>query len=409
MSQSPILMYCPNPLCQTGNERGKLCCDRCDTAIPHRYLWLTDPKLLEGKQKGDLISDRYCWIDHQILLDTKPHDPPIFPDKIDDTLVRYAELFPFRANVPQVYGFLEEEGKGYALLEHSAIYPEHVFDSYGNALRSELMPRLIDRWQQGFPVQKIAWIRQLAVLWQSLGRLGITQSILNPNLIRVDGDIIRLLYLEEDQIVNPSLANFAEIFLTEITDIPAGTFWHRLFSEMIQQEIISSDRLLALLDQELEMIHKTSGSSDFKVGIATLTNRGPTRSKNEDACYPASETRIMSPFTSLSLLAVCDGIGGHEGGSFASNSAITTITSDLANASDLDNASSEVIIARLETLVAQANDTICNEWARRSSWLIFKVVNSISRILVIVAPIEFHLPVAIKLPLTMILLHGKRY
>jgi protein phosphatase len=250
LSQPPILMYCPNPLCQTGNERGKLCCDRCDTAIPHRYLWLTDPEPLGNKQRGDLISDRYCWIDHQILLDTKPNDSPIFPDKIDDVLVRYAELFPFRINIPQVYGFLEDQGSRYALLENSAIYPEQIFDNAGHRLTGQLMPRLVDRWRTAFEIQRYSWIRQLAVLWQSLGRLGITQSILNPNLIRVDGDIIRLLYLEEDQIINPSLANFAEIFLTEVTDMPAESFWHQLFSKMIQQDIIDSDRLLAVLDPE---------------------------------------------------------------------------------------------------------------------------------------------------------------
>jgi protein phosphatase len=361
MSQSPILMYCPNPLCQTGNERGKLCCDRCDTAIPHRYLWLTDSRPLENKQRGDLISDRYCWIDHQIVLDTKPNDPPIFPDKIDDVLVRYAELFPFRTNVPQVYGFLEDQGNRYALLENSAVYPEHIFDASGHSLTGQLMPRLVDRWRTAFEIQRYSWIRQLAVLWQSLGRLGITQSILNPNLIRVDGDMVRLLYLEEDQIINPSLANFAEIFLTEVTDMPAESFWHQLFSKMIQQDIIDSDRLLAVLDQELAMIQKISGSPDFTTSIATLTHRGPTRSKNEDACYPASETRISSPFTSLPLLVVCDGIGGHEGGSFASNSAITTITSGWQELeTELTGASSETIIAKLQMLVAKANDAICD-------------------------------------------------
>jgi protein phosphatase len=100
---------------------------------------------------------------------------------------------------------------------------------------------------------------------------------------------------------------------------------------------------------------------DFTTSIATLTHRGPSRSKNEDACYPASETRISSPFTALPLLVVCDGIGGHEGGSFASNSAIATITSGWQELeTELVDARSEVIIAKLEILVAKANDAICD-------------------------------------------------
>jgi len=55
------------------------------------------------------------------------------------------------------------------------------------------------------------------------------------------------------------------------------------------------------------------------------TDTGPSRQRNEDACYPPSGTSITKPSAQEALAIVCDGIGGHEGGNVASNLAIETI------------------------------------------------------------------------------------
>jgi protein phosphatase len=359
MPQAQTPIYCQNALCQASNKRGRLSCERCGNHIPHRYLWVLDPKALKGKNPGDLLADRYYYLHSQILLDTKPSHIPLFPSEIDETAVRYAEMFRYRNNVPQIYGFFESSDATFALLENSAIYPQGIKNSQGQDLGGQLMPRMVDRWENASTKQKLSWLTQLAQLWQPLGMIGKTDSILHPDVIRVDGDRIKILYLRKDRIVNPSLANFAEIFLTEIPHLATEKPWNGIFDRMIHQEIINSDQLLDVLDQESAMLQIASGASNGKVSIATLTDRGPNRPKNEDACYPPAESRLTNLLTESTLLVICDGIGGHEGGSFASNAAISTINTHLQNFNP-KGLTAEQITAMLEAAVKMANDMICD-------------------------------------------------
>jgi len=83
-----------------------------------------------------------------------------------------------------------------------------------------------------------------------------------------------------------------------------------------------SQQLVAILDQDW-----LRGDRKHTLKIGTNTDTGPSRQRNEDACYPPSGTSITKPPAQEALAIVCDGIGGHEGGNVASNLAIETISS----------------------------------------------------------------------------------
>jgi protein phosphatase len=313
---------------------------------------------MAGSKTGELIVDRYLVLKPQILLDTKPSHTPIFINEVDDLAIRYAELFPYRSQIPQIYGYIQIGEEFYELLENNAIYPSEAATDTGKSLSGQLMPEIATLWDAAPFEQQLAWIYQIGHLWQPLGRLGLTETLLQPDLVRIDGDVVHLLNLESDQTSNPALSDFAIVW-GDLLNWANYPFWIELAQKMIQGEIVNSDQILGLLDQAISMIHKPSGSKSFDVDIATLTNRGPSRSENQDACHPPSESSLKRQSLDQPWLVVCDGIGGHEGGSLASKLAITAIEQYLT-ISDLSQCSSEELETHLEKAIFAANDVICD-------------------------------------------------
>ncbi|MBE9030335.1 serine/threonine-protein phosphatase [filamentous cyanobacterium LEGE 11480] len=361
MAQS---IYCPNPLCQAANPVEHRSCQTCKTAIPHHYLWLPNSRGIAGKQSGDLVDERYLILRSQVVLDTKPSNVPLFVEEIDNWAIRYAELFPYKAHIPQIYGYLNHENQLYGLLENNAVYQSDATLSNGTAIAGRLMPDIASCWNTANLERQVAWISQIFSLWQPLGLLGLTETLLKPELIRVDGENVRFLNLESDQTANPSLADFAVLW-GDLLDWGNSTFWSGIANEMIQGQIVNSDQVLSLLDQEMRMIHLSSGSSTFNVDIATLTDRGPSRTENQDACYPASNTYSQLKAGDRPWLVVCDGVGGHEGGSLASKLAISTIERYLDSV-DLETCLSDDVEIAMEKAILAANDVICERNDRES-------------------------------------------
>ncbi len=322
---------------------------------------------MAGGKPGELVNDRYLIIQPQILLDTKPSHTPIFIHEVNDLAMRYAELFPYRSQIAQIYGYIQYGEEFYELLENNAIYPAEATTQTGQSLSGQLMPEIAVVWDNANLEHQLAWVRQIFQLWQPLGRLGLTESLLRPDLIRIDGATVHLLHLELDQTSNPALSDFAIVW-GDLFDWANHLFWGEVAHKMIQGEIVNSDQLLSLLDLKIYMIHLADGSQTFDVEIATLTNRGPSRSENQDACFPASESYLQLRSTDKPWLLVCDGIGGHEGGSLASKLAVTTIEQYLATI-DIEQFSAEEVEATLERAIFAANDVICdrNDREKRQS------------------------------------------
>ncbi|MFM5947561.1 MAG: PP2C family protein-serine/threonine phosphatase, partial [Dolichospermum sp.] len=129
---------------------------------------------------------------------------------------------------------------------------------------------------------------------------------------------------------------------------------------LMEGEIRSSSQLIEILDQGLQQLEKFQTTT---IKIYTQTDSGPVRSRNEDACYPASDTLITKPPQDNAPVIVCDGIGGHEGGSVAANLAIETIVAqvkELIPVSD-DQINPSILFSNLEQAVATANDKISDQ------------------------------------------------
>jgi protein phosphatase len=313
---------------------------------------------MAGSKAGALITDRYLVLQPQILLDTKPSHTPCFISEVDDLAIRYAELFPYRSQIPQIYGYIQIGEAFYELLENNALYPSEAATANGKSLAGQLMPEIAAVWDDAPFERQLAWIHQICHLWQPLGRLGLTETLLRPDLVRVDGNTVHLLNLASDQTSNPALSDFAIVW-GDLLNWANRPFWIELAQKMIQGEIVNSDQILNLLDQEISMIHQPSGSKSFDIDIATLTNRGPSRSENQDACHPPSESYLKLRSTDQPWLLVCDGIGGHEGGSLASKLAIAAVEQYLT-ITDLSQCSSEELETHLEKAIFAANDVICD-------------------------------------------------
>lgn len=356
MENDAATLYCPNELCQAANPLTHKFCQRCSTPLPKRYLWAVGDGL-SGGSPGEILSDRYLVISKSVVLDTKPGLLPEAPELENLQSIRaYLRLIPYRLNVPQVYGVLAlGEGrsqKEVLLLEKPPLLTDTTVSQV------QLCSQLITAWRDATSMRQLNWLWQIAHLWQPFVTEGVASSLLDPHLLRVEGSLVRLLELRFDS---------EAINLTQL-----GEFWRQLHSHakpviaefvkeisssLIQGDINSSEILIAVLDRGLAELGRTQTPS---IKIITKTDTGPSRQRNEDACYPPSGTLVSKPPQATALAIVCDGIGGHEGGNVASNLAIETIQQQVQQLTKVpyDHIEPSLLLADLDIAVAVANDKI---------------------------------------------------
>lgn len=357
MENDAATLYCPNEACLAPNPLTHKFCQRCSTPLPKRYLWAVGDGMIVGSP-GDVLADRYLVITESVVLDTKPGLIPQSPELENSQGIKaYLRLIPYSLNVPQVYGIIPlSEGKSHKeilLLEKPPLYP----DSSG--LHVQLCSQLKVDWRDATSMRQLNWLWQIANLWQPLQTQGVASSLINSHVLRVEGSLVRLLELRFDDSKSPELGDL-------------GLFWQKLASEakpaiaefvqevsnfLIQGKINSPEVLIAVLDNGLAELGRSQSPT---IKIVTKTDTGPSRQRNEDACYPASDTVITKPPHKSALAIVCDGIGGHQGGNVASNLAIETIhqkVQDLTTVS-YDHIEPSILLADLDNAVAIANDKI---------------------------------------------------
>ena len=358
MENDAATLCCPNELCQAANPLTHKFCQRCSTPLPKRYLWAVADDLAVGNS-GELLQERYLIIEHNVLLDTKPGLLPEIPDqqKLDD-IKSYLRLIPYRLHVPQVYGLLSlDTGNTQSeilLLEK----PPLILDESPTKMR--LCEELTDAIKNVNSLRQLNWLWQIAQLWQPLASVGVASSLLTQNLVRVEGSIVRLLELTSDGENTPNLAALGDFWQKKLLNSakPAiRNFMSEVCRLLIEGEIHSSEQLTAILDKGLTSL---SEFNKININVFSLTDTGPSRQRNEDACYPQSGTNISKPPSKSALTIVCDGIGGHEGGDVASKSAIETIQSSVAQLASLpeDRINPSILLADLERAAAIANDKI---------------------------------------------------
>lgn len=323
MAIASLKLYCPNPRCEAENPATQLFCQRCGTGLTRRYLWVVGAGPL---RPGELLADRYWVMDSQVVLDTQPGLAPLAPEEPTDEMVPYLRMFPCRLSVPQVYGLLSaadiQADRPVFLLEDAPLYPHRSsLDAVPGVTGAwptpgSLMPDIETAWPQATEQRRLGWLWQMARLWPLLLKEGVAATLLNPELIRVDGSTIRLLELEpRDR--PPSLAELGYLWAHWSESVGGGgsAFFEDLCRAMQQQRIVEGEALIGLLDRALQLANKDHAG---ELEIATYSDAGPTRNHNEDSCLPMSGTFRLTRSGPQSLTVVCDGLGGHEGGDIAS-------------------------------------------------------------------------------------------
>jgi protein phosphatase len=366
MEKDAATLYCPNELCQAANPLTHNYCQRCSTPLPKRYLWLVaDGKGLDIS--SEILADRYLVLSEFVLFDTKPAFPPqlIELEKLQ-SIRPYLRLFPYRLHVPQVYGIVNlgegENLEEYLLLEKPPIYID------GEPTSVKLYDSLDSAWGEATSMRQLNWLWQIAQLWQPLASEGVASTLLSKSLMRVEGALVRLLSLRTDPVDAPSLADLGEFWLTlqHKTKSAIAEFIGQVCDSLINGEICSGEQLVTVLDQGLVELGRgvnkgTTFGANYSVTIVTRTDMGPSRQRNEDACYPATGSTVSKPPQPTALAIVCDGIGGHEGGNVASNIAIEVIQQQVQQLASVprDRIDPGILLADLERSAAAANDKIC--------------------------------------------------
>jgi serine/threonine protein phosphatase PrpC len=339
--------------------------------LPKHYLWAVGNDVT-AYNVGDLLANRYLCKGSRIFLDTKPGLYPTAPTEVPSSFASYLRLFPYQIHVPQIYDVLSGSASNakVALLDQAALSISSVaVEGDGSALEGaaiavEVLPALVDSWTTASALRQLNWLWQIAHLWQPFSSEQVASSLIAADLVRVEGTLIRLLELRADVTKPLPLAQLGQFWshLTPTAQPEIGDGLHQICQRLIQNQIRNSEQLISDLDILLSEVGR---SHSRQIQMVTRTDRGPSRQRNEDACYPAdgpSQSIIVSPDHSPSvgsspLVIVCDGIGGHQGGDVASHLAIEVLRQQvqLLEPEKLD---SSALTTALEQAVCVANDSI---------------------------------------------------
>ena len=367
MENDVVTLCCPKEYCQFANPLTNKFCEKCSTPLPKRYLWAVDSDFSHC-QPGSILddgSDRYLVINKSILLDIKPGLLPQMPELDDLEQIRpYLKLIPYRCHVPQVYGVLNGQSKQEILLLEK---PPLIIDT--DITQVSLCSSLDTAWSDASSIRQIHWLWQLANLWQPLTLAGVSSTLLDAYVLRVEGVLIRFLELRFDGEKPAKLSQLGEFWRKLLKDAKPNIapFIQQVCEFLIQGEINSSSELIQVLDQGLSQLGKFQTTT---IKICTKTDPGPSRPRNEDACYPPSDGLITKMSQDRDLAIVCDGIGGHDGGSVASNLAIKTMEQEVEELTlngDDGIIHPFMVLSGLERAIATANDEIseCNDKENR--------------------------------------------
>jgi protein phosphatase len=365
MQNTLATLYCPNPNCQTPNLEENTFCQRCRTSLPKRYLWAVGSGVA-AYSIGDTLAARYLFKGNRVLLDTQPGLPLEHQAEIPEAVEPYLKLFPYRLHIPQVYDLVPlDQGPSsekILLLEQAPISARDLPRSTATAYpaitqeKAQIGSAIIleQAWPQASPLRQLYWLWQIAQLWQPLSSQGVAASLLQPQLLRVEGPWVRLLELSSDWSGELSLAELGQFWLSWIPQAQAviTPALEQLCQQMIAGQVQTAEHLVTQLDQWLEICGR---SQTVQIDIATRTDQGPSRQRNEDACYPPDGTLDINSIEALTI--VCDGVGGHAGGDIASSLAIATLQQHLARVQPSSLPSRQLIL-ELEVAACAANDLI---------------------------------------------------
>ncbi|MEM7647725.1 MAG: protein phosphatase 2C domain-containing protein [Cyanobacteria bacterium P01_A01_bin.70] len=318
-----------------------------------RFLWAQGPASLASVPAGTVLAGRYQVIDFPLVQDQQPQLPPPPLASVPPLAVPYLALSPFSVNIPRPFTqVLHPDGQSALLLLEEIPLQEAV-------RTPQLLPTLAKSWPGATALHQLAWLRQIAKLWQPCVNQQLAHTLLDWQHLRVEGEDLRLLCLEAQA--------------TAITLVDLGQQWQqwiaaaapairdyltRLTNHLIADEGSAAGLVYSLV----QAIAAISSQQTVTVQLATASDQGPTRQRNEDACYPESgavrQVAMGGRRSAPALVVVCDGVGGHQGGDVASHLAIAEVSQRLNPLLNGPAVAHRQVVAALKEAIIAANQAI---------------------------------------------------
>ncbi len=364
MPYSDLLIQCANIRCDASNKYNQSICQKCNTPITKNYLWAT-PIFSESASENDKLqstqdldeekvdSDRYKNINSRIYLDTQPGKSSARHEQLPSQIIKQLKLFPFFPHIPKIHGQLESSD--FWLLDYGTV----PLDLDSKLIFPDLLPTIDSLWVKANSSQQLYWLRQIVGLWNPLSMQKMSKTLLNPDLIRINGSLVQLIELITDEESNPpelsdlgkTWTSWAEKANVEIQDVLVN------LCQRIQVGSINQvQEILSVLDRTLELCTQ---SQEYSHEIFTLSDPGPSRKNNQDKAYPESDTPIKKIDSQNSLIIVCDGVGGHEGGEIASQETVKALSKSVTKLTwNQPSESPSQVFAAITKLVGKANEII---------------------------------------------------
>ncbi|QQE64644.1 hypothetical protein GFS31_13250 [Leptolyngbya sp. BL0902] len=367
-----MVIYCTNPTCRAGVAQPVGRCPTCQTPLPHRLLLAVGDgvaKTLESAlPSGTRVADRYIVWKHPVWLDTRPEHPIASVETIPPEVMPYLRLSGLIQHIPRPYDYLHKAASGLdvdVLLLDAAPLALTVPTVATEPMQVQVLPTISQAWAGGTPLRQINWLRQMAVLWPALAEEGVASTLLAPETLRVDHALLRVTRLVSDpQGQPPTLSCLGQRWQAWVPQAqpPLREYLGWLTTALGQGQFPTAAALIAELDQALQTL---ATGLTVTVEWDADTDQGPARDRNEDACFPQRQAqkqvflgtgdvgKSMPP-----LLLVCDGIGGHEQGSVASQTAIQTLTHRLQSFTQQGDFSPNAVAHWLTQALVQVNTDI---------------------------------------------------
>ena len=194
-------------------------------------------------------------------------------------------LAPFSLHVPQPYTLLSPgSGNDAMLLLDAAAIAIAPGDD-----KPSLLPSLTEAWPTASPLRQLNWLWQIAGLWPDFIEQQVASSLLLSSYLRVHGSLVRLLELSHDS--QPfTLRNLGASWQTLIPQAQPSIrdFLDGMCKYLIEGDITAPEVLISCLDQAI-----AAAAAGYRVEyeLSVMTDRGPSRKRNEDACYPSSGSK----------------------------------------------------------------------------------------------------------------------